>query len=247
VDRNLLKRIFLSFLGFIGLFVSLYLVLKYRAELRLLYSSPYALRAYMEGWGIYGPVLFMGLQILQVIVFIIPGEVTQFAGGYFFGFWYGLLYSLVGITLGSAFNFFVARVLGKPFILRIFGKERVERFVQLMESTQAKGVVLVLFILPGFPKDFLSYVVGLTRYGFPYFLLVSTLGRLPGLLLSSYLGDAAALQAWKEAIVALGIGALLFALGMWGRRKFLSRHSNLKIPGSDKGGPPSSGSPPEGV
>lgn len=247
MDRNLLKRILLSLLSFIGLFISLYLVIKYRSELRLLYSSPYALRVYMEGWGVYGPLLFMGLQVLQVIVFIIPGEVTQFAGGYFFGFWYGLFYSLVGITLGSAFNFFVARILGKPFILRIFGKERVERFVQLMESTQAKGVVLVLFILPGFPKDFLCYVVGLTRYGFPYFLLVSTLGRLPGLLVSSYLGDAAALQAWKEAIVALGLGAVLFALGMWGRRKFLSRHSNLKIPGSGKEGPPSSGSPPEGV
>ena len=247
MDRNLLKRIFLSLLSFIGLFISLYLVIKYRSELRLLYSSPYALRAYMEGWGVYGPLLFMGLQILQVIVFIIPGEVTQFAGGYFFGFWHGLFYSLVGITLGSTFNFFVARALGKPIILRIFGKERVERFVQLMESSQAKGVVLVLFIFPGFPKDFLSYVVGLTRYGFPYFLLVSTLGRLPGLLVSSYLGDAAALQAWKEAIVALGIGAVLFALGMWGRRKFLSQHSNLKIPSSGKEGPHSSGSPPEGV
>ena len=247
MDRNLLKRIFLSLLGLIGLISSLYLAIRYRLELRLLYSSPYALRGYMEGWGVYGPLLFMGLQVLQVIVFIIPGEFTQFAGGYFFGFWHGLFYSLVGITLGSTFNFFVARVLGKPFILRIFGKERVERFVQFMESTQAKGVVLVLFILPGFPKDFLCYVVGLTRYGLPYFLLLSTLGRLPGLLMSSYLGDAAALQAWKEAIIALGIGAVLFALGMWGRRKFLSRHSNLKIPGPGKEGPPSSGSPPAGV
>ena len=247
MDTNLLKRIFLSTLSFICVFLSLYLVIRYRQELRLLYSSPYALRMYMKGWGIYGPLLFMGLQILQVIVFIIPGELTQFAGGYLFGFWYGLFYSLLGITLGSAFNFFAARILGKPIIRRIFGKGKVEQFVQLMESTRAKGVVLVLFILPGFPKDFLSYVVGLTRYGFPYFLLMSTLGRLPGLLISSYLGDAAALQTWKKASIALGIGALLFALGMWGRRKYLSRQSNLTSPRSDTEEPPSPGSPPEGV
>ncbi len=247
MDRNTLKRILLFILSSLGLFLSLYLVFRYRSELSLLYSSPYALRTYIKGWGIYGPLLFIGLQILQVIVFIIPGEITQLTGGYLFGFWFGLFYSLVGITLGSMFDFFVARVLGKPVVLKIFGKERVEKFIDLMESAQAKGVLLFLFILPGFPKDLLCYLVGLTRYGFFYFLLVSTLGRLPGLVISSYLGDAAALYAWKEASIALVIGGILFVLGIWARKKFLSRHTKLKNPMPEREGPPSPGSPPEGA
>ena len=247
MDKSIVKRILLVILSVIGLSFSLYLVIRYRSELRLLYSSPYALRTYIQGWGIYGPLLFIGLQILQVVVFIIPGEITQLTGGYLFGFGYGLFYSLIGITFGSMFNFFVARVVGKPLILRVFGKERVERFVNLMESTQAKGVLLFLFILPGFPKDFLCYVGGLTRYRFLYFLSVSTGGRLPGLVISSYLGDAAALQAWKEGSIALAAGAFLFALGLWARRKFLFRHSKLKNPVSERDGHLSSGSPPEEV
>ncbi|MCX7788474.1 MAG: TVP38/TMEM64 family protein [Spirochaetes bacterium] len=247
MDRINLKRFLLFFISLLGLFVSLYLVFRYRSELSLLYSSPYALRIYIREWGIYGPLLFIGLQILQVIVFIIPGEITQLTGGYLFGFWFGLFYSLVGITLGAMFNFFVAKVLGKPVVLKIFGREKVEKFVDLMESSQAKGVLLFLFILPGFPKDLLCYVVGLTRYRFLYFLLVSTLGRLPGLVISSYLGDAAALYAWKEASIALVIGVVLFALGLWGRKKFLSRHSRLKTPATEGEGSHSSGSPPEEV
>lgn len=247
MKRNTPRKLFFVFFSLIGLFVSLYLVFRYRADLKLLYSNPQALRNYIQQWGIYGPLLFIGLQILQVVVFIIPGEITQLTGGYLFGFWFGLFYSLIGITLGSMFDFFVARVLGRPVVLRLLGPERVERFVVLMESSQAKGVLLFLFLLPGFPKDLLCYVVGLTRYRFLYFLGVSTLGRLPGLLVSSYLGDVAALQAWKEASIALVVGALLFALGMWMRRKFLARHPKLKNPAPEGEGPSSSESPPEGV
>jgi uncharacterized membrane protein YdjX (TVP38/TMEM64 family) len=247
VNRKGYKRIGLFSLSALGFLISVYLVFRYRAELRLLYSSPKALRAYLQGWGAYGPLLFIGLQILQVVVFVIPGEITQLAGGYLFGFWFGLFYSLAGITLGSMFNFSVARVVGKPLILRIFGTERVERFVELMESTRAKWVLFFLFLLPSFPKDVLCYVVGLTRYRFPYFFLVSTLGRLPGLVIATYLGDAASLHAWKEASIALAIGVLLFVLGMRARNRFLSRHSKLKNAVPEREGNPSSGSPPEGV
>ncbi|MFQ3619526.1 MAG: TVP38/TMEM64 family protein [Spirochaetales bacterium] len=238
VNHKNFNRALFSAFGLIGLSISFYLVVTYRKELSFLYTSPQGLRCYVRGWGWYGPLIFIGLQVLQVVVFIIPGEITQLAGGYLFGFWVGLLYSLIGIALGSSFNFSVARVLGKPLVLRIFGPKKIEKFAHLMESSKAKRVLFLLFLLPGFPKDLLCYVAGLGSYRFPYFLLLSTLGRLPGLIISSYLGDAAALQAWKEALIGLSLGALLLATGWWVRGKFLHKNKDEDL---------SSGLPPEEV
>ncbi len=234
--------------GFAGLvlILSIVLVLVYRRELYLLYHSSKALRAYIKGLGLYGALFFIGLQILQVIVFLIPGEVTQVTGGYIFGFWYGLLYSLIGITIGSIFNFFASRTLGKPFILRLFGSERVNSFLQVMDSPRAKRILFLLFLIPGLPKDSLCYVSGLCRYRFPFFLAVSTIGRLPGLIVSNLLGDAAALHAWRKLSIAGSIVILLFLAGIWGRRMFQKRLSKLSNP-PDGGSAPHPGSPPEVV
>lgn len=77
--------------------------------------------------GIIGPLVFVGLQILQVIVWIIPGEVPQIAGGFLFGVPIGICLSLGGITVGSSISFLVSRILGVPFVRALFSEQQVQR------------------------------------------------------------------------------------------------------------------------
>lgn len=159
------------------------------------------------------PLVFMGIQFLQVVVFVIPGEIPQIAGGYLFGAPLGLLYSLAGIVSGSLFNFLIGRALGTPFVKTILGTERFRRFAHLLTSRKALTVFFLLFLFPGFPKDALCYAAGLSRIRFLPFFLISLFGRLPALTASVLAGSAAARGAWLFLIILSLLVALVAGLG----------------------------------
>jgi len=194
----------------------------FRRELWNLFSSPEKLKLWIEGKGAAAPFIFMAIQFFQVVIFIIPGEVPQIAGGYLFGIWLGLLYSLVGITLGSSFNFFIARMLGKPFILKFVKEEKLKKFDTVLNSPKAKAAMFLFFVIPGIPKDILCYVAGLSPFSFPSFFAISTIGRIPALLGSVIMGDAAAEQRWILLIVIVTIAIVLFLIGFFFREKIHS-------------------------
>lgn len=189
-------------------------VIIWHAELWKIFGSVPKVRTWIEGWGAVAPLAFVGVQAIQVIVFAIPGEVVQIAGGYLFGGWVGILLSLSGILAGSTVAFFLSRWLGRPFVAAVIPAAQIERVEKLLESRSSRIVFFVLFLIPGVPKDILCYVAGLTPMSFLFFLGVSAVGRLPGIVGSSIIGGAARANRW----VALGILSLaaimLFAAGM---------------------------------
>lgn len=138
-------------------------------ELWDLFSSRHELRAWIQGWGVWAPLVFIGIQALQVIVFIIPGEVAQILGGYLFGAWKGTLLSVLGILIGSAVDFGLARALGRPFVAALVPPERLESMEKLLSTRSARIIFFLLFLIPGIPKDILCYVAGLTPIGFLFF------------------------------------------------------------------------------
>lgn len=205
----------LSTLGFPAVIIAtIAAALVFREELALIFASPARLKRWVDQWGWVSPLVFFGLQILQVIVFIIPGEVPQIAGGYLFGVVPGLVYSLAGITAGSAFNYGVAKLLGVPFVERVFSRPRLERFEHIIKSPKAIDVFFLLFLIPGIPKDILCYVAGLSQLRFGAFLLISMAGRLPGILGSVLIGSAAADERWIMSGIFLLVAVLFFLAGM---------------------------------
>jgi uncharacterized membrane protein YdjX (TVP38/TMEM64 family) len=136
------------------------------------------LKHWLRGLGPLAPVAFIVIQALQVIVSPIPGDVTGFLGGYLFGEWLGVIYSTVGLTLGSVGAFLVGRWLGGEFIQRLVSPETWARLGFLIE---AEGAVLcfVVFLLPGVPKDVACYLFGMSPIPLWLFALASTVGRLP--------------------------------------------------------------------
>lgn len=209
------RRRLLPLIAFPLLIIALVLVVViFREQVWAVFSSSEAIRDTVQGWGAAAPLAFIGLQIIQVVVFIIPGEVPQIAGGYLFGLLWGTLYSIAGILIGSAINFFLARALGVPFVKSLFRDSQLEKFDKITSSSRAQIAFFLLFVIPGIPKDILCYVAGLSSMRFYGFLLVSMVGRLPGIIGSAGMGDAAAANRWLLAGIIMGVATILFVLGL---------------------------------
>ena len=203
---------YIAFPLFIGLIVAL--VVMYHKELWGLFKDREAIRLWIETRGVLGPLAFILLQIVQVVIFVIPGEIVQIAGGTPSASGWDTLYSLIGIALGSLANFFAGRLLGRPFVESLFDRDKIERVESVTGSGKGAAGFFLLFVIPGIPKDVLCYVAGVSRLGLLAFLGVSMAGRLPGILGSSYMGSAAYSGAWRGAIIVLVAAAALFFLGL---------------------------------
>ena len=170
----------------------------------------------MRGSGWRGPLICIAIQFAQVIIFFIPGEITQIAAGYVFGAWKGFLFSTIGILIGSAFAFVIGRLVGRPTFERIFGRETLEKLEKTAQSPKGRWGIFLLFLTPGAPKDAMSYGAGLTGWPLGRFVLISGLGRLPALLASSVFGGQLeqrnywAMAAITAIAVAAAVGFYLY-------------------------------------
>jgi uncharacterized membrane protein YdjX (TVP38/TMEM64 family) len=158
-------------------------------------------------------IIFIGLQVLQVIVAPVPGEATGFVGGVFFGTGWGILYSTIGLTLGSWIAFMLARLAGRPVVEKIVKPGTVKRYDYVMKH---KGLFLafLMFLVPGFPKDILCYLLGLGHMRQRDFLLVSTTGRLLGTTLLTVGGTLFRVKRYGALFTLFGISLIFILLAM---------------------------------
>lgn len=167
------------------------------------FKSRSQMRTYLKSWGAWAPFVFIMIQALQVVVAPIPGELTGAVGGFLFGTGWNILYSSAGLTLGSILAFLAARIIGLPLVKLVVRPETLEKFQFLRKPRGAVGT-LALFMIPGFPKDILSYLLGLSPMRFLTFVVVCAVGRIPGTAMLS-LGGAA---FYKENWIVLSAVAL---------------------------------------
>jgi uncharacterized membrane protein YdjX (TVP38/TMEM64 family) len=175
----------------------------YRFLVRL-YLDKHYLKQKLREWGILAPVFFMALQALQVIVSPIPGEATGFLGGYLFGEWLGLLYSTIGLTVGSVVAFGIGRWLGAHYVRNLVKKETWDKLGFIVE---AEGAILcfMIYLIPGLPKDMVCYIFGISPMPLWVFALVSTLGRIPGTWVLSAQGAHTATGNYVYLIVVTAV------------------------------------------
>lgn len=176
---------------------------------RLFYflSDKNEITAYLSAFDSEAPVIFMLIQILQVIFAPVPGEMTGFVGGYLFGTIKGFIFSSVALTAGSIINFSIGRVLGKRFVRRFIPPQHLQRFDALVRREGAL-IVFILFIFPGFPKDYLCFFLGLSTMPFKIFVWLSAVGRMPGTFILSLQGS----MFYEENFVILAVAAGVFCL-----------------------------------
>jgi len=169
-----------------------------------IFQSREQLRQYVESWGSGAPAVFVFIQALQVVIAPIPGELTGAVGGFVFGGLPNVIYSTIGLTIGTLIAFMAAKMVGLPLVRLFVSQESLDKFHFL---TQRRGtfLALTLFIIPGFPKDILSYILGVSPMTFVPFAVASTLGRLPGSILLSFSGSAVYDENWTMlALMCVG-------------------------------------------
>jgi uncharacterized membrane protein YdjX (TVP38/TMEM64 family) len=170
---------------------------------------------WVSGLGVWGPLAIVALEIGQVLLAPIPGQAIQVVSGYLYGPWLGMLYSLLGVGLGSLISFLLARRLGRPLAVRLVGSNAIAR----LDNLERKGGALFFFLvwlLPFTPDDLACLAAGLTPMPLSQFLVLVTIGRLPGVIVSVLLG-AFAVQISPLLLGLLFATLVLAAVVLWWR------------------------------
>jgi uncharacterized membrane protein YdjX (TVP38/TMEM64 family) len=163
-----------------------------------------------------GPLSFIGfilLQTLQVVAAPVPGEVTGMLGGFLYGPYLGIFLSTIGLTLGSWINFALSKTFGRPFADKFVSKKTMDKYDYLLHHKGA-FLVFVLFLIPGFPKDLLCYILGLGHLTTREFLIISTVGRFGGTVLLTLGGTYLRHQQYYRFSVLLGVAIVIIFLSM---------------------------------
>lgn len=190
-----------------------YLTINYAPVITQLVSEPEHLRGVIQSYGETGVLVFIAVQVLQVVISVIPGEVVQIAGGYLYGIWLGTFYLLIGLLIGSVLAFFAAKLLGYPVLKVFIPQDKYDKFRALLRTRKFEAVVFLLFLIPGLPKDLLTYAAGLVGVPPLKFFLIATGARLPALIGSAYIGANLQEQDyWTAGLLMVG-ALILFLIG----------------------------------
>jgi len=182
------------------------------------FGDPEKTRQLVKDAGPWGPLVFIGLQIVQVFFAPIPGQVTGLAGGYLFGTLWGTVYALIGATIGFTLIFLLVRRLGRPFVERFVDKKHLQKF-DYIAGTNGAFVLFLVFLLPAFPDDLICFIAGLTKIRIRTLILISVIGRLPGYLVLSFSGAGVAENNIKLVAIILSIVMVISAVAFWQRKR----------------------------
>jgi len=187
-----------------------------------LYRDKYFLRDTVAAWGWMAPVVFMAIQALQVIVSPIPGEITGPVGGALFGTTWGVIYSTIGLTAGTVLCFAMGRKWGEPLVRPWLSEHHWNRMNFVLE---AEGAILcfILYLIPGFPKDIISYLFGISPIPFWVFAITSTVARVPGTWMGSYFGAHVGEQQYLYAIAFFAVVVAVCLPVFYYRHRIIAR------------------------
>lgn len=191
-------------------------------------SNPEGFRSWVEAKGWSSRLVFMGMVIFQVILAFIPGEPFEIAAGYAFGAVEGTLLSIAGAAVGSIITFSLVRRFGMGLVRVFFSEEKINS-VKFLKTSNARNILfLVIYMIPGTPKDLLGYFAGLTDIPFPVFCLVCTLGRIPSVVTSTVGGDALGTKSYRVAILVFAFTFAISALGLMIYNAICKKHEGAR-------------------
>ena len=191
-------------------------------------DSAYRLVEYLSSHRSISALLIIGMQIAQVIVCVLPGQPIQFAASYMFGIFGGLALSLTGAVIGTFFSFYIARILGRDAVELLFGKDKVDDYSNKINSGKGLMIVLLIYLIPGIPKDLMSYVAGISGVSIRPFMLLANIGRIPGMLGSLLFGYFFSRHNYIAIAVLAVITAVILIICFIYRKKLLALMDELE-------------------
>ena len=219
MNKRLIIKIFLLIL-FLILGIKLYFSYNYY-DYFIYYNQK--LIAFIESFHPYDDLVFIIIQVFQVLVAgAIPAEISGVVGGYLYGPVVGTIYSTIGLSIGSWLAFILSRVYGLPLVRRLVKPSIMKKYDHFIEA-RGPLVCFILFLIPGFPKAALCYIIGLSQMNIWIFVAVSTVGRLFGTILLSVSGDSVRAMRIAVLLIIFGLVAIFYLL------VYLYRHRLLEM------------------
>lgn len=173
------------------------------------------LKEKLSSMGIWGGIVMLFIQILQVFVAVLPGEPVEIVNGYLYGTVGGLCVCLAGLFIGSFLVFLCVEKLGMKFVNKFVNSKGFEKLKFLRDPLKRDSMLFLLFMIPGTPKDVLVYFAPFTRIPLWRFLLLSTFARIPSVLSSTFIGANLYQEDYFMAIVVFLLTGILGLLGIY--------------------------------
>lgn len=171
------------------------------------------LRAWIDGFGPWGPLALIALIVAQTVLSISPVSLLAIAGAYVFGFWGGVIFAFIGMGLGSAINMILGRRFGRPLVDRLVDPKSLSTFDRF---TQQRGPIffLIVFILPWVPDDLACYAIGLSKLPLKLMIPIAAFGRMPSVIVQCWLVAYAA-ELSPAVIVGVVAGGVLLTIAFY--------------------------------
>ncbi len=165
-----------------------------------------------------GLLVLFGLQIVQILLVILPGEPFEVLAGMYYGAWGGALFITISVFITTTIIFFTVRKLGKKYLYNFFKKEKVDKIMKskLLKNPRNLNIILfILFFLPATPKDLLVYIGGLLPIKPLRFILISTLARFPSVITSTMVGANISNGNWETSLIIYAVTLVIAALSIY--------------------------------
>ena len=173
--------------------------------------------------------IYFGLQALQIVICILPGQTMQFAAGFLFHFWLGLALAASGAFVGTIIAYYLARILGRDAMHMIFGEEKINDMLSKINSKKGVAIVFLIYLIPGIPKDLCTYAAGLSEMKLKPFLILSMIGRAPGMIGSLLMGQQVNIGGYASAAIIAGCFVVMFIVGILFRKQVTNFLDSLYV------------------
>jgi len=193
-------------------------------------DDPQRFKEFIDGYGWSGRLMALGIQILQVFIALIPGELVEIGIGYTFGAIEGTLLCMAGVALASTLIFLLVKKWGVRLVELFVNREKIDQLRFINSEKKLKRTVFLLFFIPGTPKDLLTYFVGLTRIRLHEFLVLSLIARIPSVVSSTIGGNMIQSQEYGKAILLFVITGVVSLIGLWIYNHFVNHRSSSNPP-----------------
>ena len=185
---------------FIGVIIYLFPVMKDLSTK----EGQIAFRDKVESSGLWGMLSLFGLQVANIFLIVVPGEPIEIIAGMCYGAFWGTIFVMVSACIITIGIFFLVRKLGRKFVYDFCSKERIEKIENsklFKNPKKIEMIMLILFLIPGTPKDLLVYLGGLLPIKASRFILISTLARIPSIISSTIAGNQLAVGQWQLGLI----------------------------------------------
>ena len=183
---------------------------------------------FIDSLGFKGVLIILLIQILQVFIAIIPGEIVELLAGLLYGTWGGLIICLIGNAIASFLIFIVVKTFAKRYTIKF--QDKLKNYSFLNNKKKVALYLFIIFLIPGLPKDVITYLVPFLPISFPLFILVTSIARIPSIISSTYSSESLLSNNYIITIVVMALFALLAIIGLLFKDKiiFLLKKDNSK-------------------